>query len=94
MELVYPSQLQLSAYRPPLPDAQTKILPLPFRPLTTPLRKARLAKGPGPSTKRDDNIIDDSYTLKAYKVQRIDWLNIKSGLIFFVDNHTRSPQIS
>jgi len=83
MELVYPSQLQLSAYRPPLPDAQTKILPFPFRPLTTPLRKARLAKGPGPSTERDDNRIDDSYNLKAYKLQRIDWFILKYGLIFF-----------
>ena len=30
--LVYPSQLQLSSSRPPLPEAQTKMEPLPPRP--------------------------------------------------------------
>lgn len=32
MELVYPSQLQESSWRPPLPEAQTKIDPFPCRP--------------------------------------------------------------
>lgn len=32
IELVYPSALQLSWSRPPFPEAQTKIDPLPFRP--------------------------------------------------------------
>ena len=50
MELVYPSQLQLSWSRPPLPLAHTKMLPFPCRPLATPLMKARLARLPGPST--------------------------------------------
>ena len=52
MELVYPSQLQLSKSLPPLPLAQTKMLPFPARPLATPWRKARVARRPGPSTVR------------------------------------------
>ena len=50
IELVYPSQLQLSEYRPPFPEAQTKIDPFPCLPRTTPFKKALLANGPGPST--------------------------------------------
>ena len=50
IELVYPSQLQLSWSRPPLPLAHTKMLPLPPRPAATPWIKALLASWPGPST--------------------------------------------
>ena len=50
MELVYPSQLQLSWSRPPFPLAHTKMLPFPFLPFATPLMKALLARLPGPST--------------------------------------------
>ena len=46
-EFVYPSQLQLSKCLPPLPLAQTKMLPFPWRPLITPWRKARVVKRPG-----------------------------------------------
>ena len=37
-------------YLPPLPEAQTKMLPLPLRPVETPCTKARAASRPGPST--------------------------------------------
>ena len=50
MEFVYPSQLQLSWSRPPLPLAHTKMLPRPLRPLATPWMKALEARLPGPST--------------------------------------------
>ena len=50
MELVQPSQLQLSRCLPPFPEAHTKMDPRPRRPRTTPFRKARFASGPGPST--------------------------------------------
>ena len=49
-EFVYPSQLQLSVFRPPFPEAHTNMEPLPPRPSLIPLVNAFLARGPGPST--------------------------------------------
>ena len=43
-------QLYTLSHLPPLPEAQTKMLPLPLRPVETPCTKARAASRPGPST--------------------------------------------
>ena len=52
IELVYPSQLQLSWYLPPFPEAQTNIFPFPFLPFVAPVKNASIASRAGPSTVR------------------------------------------